>query len=565
MPIGEGGLGRRGGARLSREERGPLACVVLISLALYAYHLWWGLPNGNVTWTVDAITPLTPLSIAQKSFLSGWNSGWFYFKYSIGHCLVLLVVYLPYIALLLVTGPSHGVKATLRHLADSAHAISVLSLLGRLVSVVMGTATVWLLYRVTRRLFGRESALWSAAAASASLGMVFYAHTTSLDIPSLFWTVLAWDAALELTVTSRQRDMLVFGAASAMAIATKEQAVGFLVGCTVILAAGQATQWQRGEAHGIDVLRRLLVGAGMGVFMILLTYNAFYNPLGFYRRVQFVTGSLPADVWDELVPRAAYFSPGTVLGLQAYWEMFREACRVMAWSMGFPWMAFSLVGLMLALRRMPWAALGVIVPFVAYFFLSLPAMPQPPNVRYVLQMTIALTLLGGVTSAALWARGWVGKALVVAVLAYTYAGGIGVDYLLAHDPRYQAERWLAQNAPPGTRIETYHKATLSPRFPANVKVLRPKFHHINKAEFERRAPDMVLLNTVDLERITERYDKRDPVMVRPPENAEFLQALMQGQLGYHEIAAFHASWPLIPDGIIRSLSPPFVLLAHGQT
>ena len=564
MRTGENASELRGGARLDREERGPLACVVLISLALYVYHIWWGLPNGNVTWAVDAITPLTPLSIAQKSFLHGWNSGWFYFKYSIGHCLVLLLVYLPYIALLLLTGRSHGVTKTLHHLADSPHAISVLALLGRLTSALMGAATVWLLYRVTRRLFGREAAIWSAAAASASLGMVFYTHTTNLDIPSLFWTVLAWDAALALVTTSQPRQMLVFGVAAAMAIATKEQAVGFLVGCTAILVAGQAAQWWRGAVSGADVLRRLAVGAGAGVLVLLLTYNAFYNPLGFYRRLQFLTGRLPADVWAELVPRAAYISPGTLMGLGAQWEMFRESCWAMAWSMGFAWMAFALIGLAIALRRMPLATLGVMVPFAAYFFLSLPALPQPPNVRYVLQMTIALTLLGGVTCTALWARGPAGKALVLAVLAYTYAGGAGVDYLLAHDPRYQVERWLAQNAPPGTRIETYHKATFSPRFPANVKVVRPKFHHINKAEFEQRTPDMVLLNLVDLERITERYDKKDPVMVQPPENKEFLDALMQGELGYREVATFHASWPLIPDGIMRSLSPPFVLLARGQ-
>ena len=55
-----------------------------------------------------------------------------------------------------------------------------------------------------------------------------------------------------------------------------------------------------------------------------------------------------------------------------------------------------------------------------------------------------------------------------------------------------------------------------------------------------------------------------PVMVHPPENEAFLRALLQGELGYREIASFHASWPLIPDGIMRSLSPPFVVLARRQ-
>jgi hypothetical protein len=249
-------------------------------------------------------------------------------------------------------------------------------------------------------------------------------------------------------------------------------------------------------------------------------------------------------------------------GLQAQWEMFRETCRAMAWSMGFPWMAFSLCGLVIVLRRTPSVAISILVPFVTYFLISLPALPQPPNVRYILQMTIALTLFGGVTCAALWTRGSIWRALVVAVLAYTYAAGVGVDYLLANDPRYQVERWLATSVRPGTRVETYHKATFSPRFPANIEVVRPNFHRINKTDFATRAPDYVLLDLVDLQRVTERYDKTLPVMVQPPQNQEFLDALLKGELPYREVASFHASWPLIPDGIMRSLSPPFLLLGR---
>ena len=165
----------------------------------------------------------------------------------------------------------------------------------------------------------------------------------------------------------------------------------------------------------------------------------------------------------------------------------------------------------------------------------------------------------------MWTRGAFGRSVVVAVLAYTYAGAVGVDYLLAHDARYPLERWLAHNAPVGTRVETYHKATFSPRFPANVKVVRPKFRRMTKTDFAKRAPDMVVLNLVDLERITARYDEVKPVMVEPPENQEFLQALLGGELGYHQVASFHATWPLIPDGLIRSLSPNFIVLARNAS
>jgi hypothetical protein len=76
---------------------------------------------------------------------------------------------------------------------------------------------------------------------------------------------------------------------------------------------------------------------------------------------------------------------------------------------------------------------------------------------------------------------------------------------------------------------------------------------------------MVVLNLIDLERITARYDEIRPVMVEPPENREFLQALLHGDLGYREVASFHTTWPLIPDDLIRSLSPHFVVLARNAS
>jgi 4-amino-4-deoxy-L-arabinose transferase-like glycosyltransferase len=544
-----------------KEERGRLILLLLVSLALYLYPVWWGLPNGDATWAVDAITPLTPLSVAHKSF-SSWNSGWFYFKYSIGHVLLLLAVYLPAVLVLMATGHLYGAMKVSYGSALSKGAVLVFALLGRLVSVAMATATIWLLYRITRRLFGRRAAFWSAAAAALSLGMIFYSHTTNLDIPCLFWTLVAWDAALGLQDALQWRGVLVFGGASGMALATKEQAIGFLIGLSAIIAIAQVVQWRRGTLRSIQIIGRLAGGVGMGVLIFLVASNAFYNPLGFYRRLQFITGTLPPDVANALVPRAAFLYPGTLPGLQAHWEMFRESCRAMAWSMSFGWWCFALCGLVIALRRAPMAVVWLVVPSVAYYFISLPALPQPPNVRYVLPMTIALSLAGGLTSALLWKRGRPGKALVLATLAYALASGVGVDYLMAHDPRYQAEAWLQHHTRPGTRIEVYQKASFLPRFPDWLTVVEPKFRDISSAGFAQRAPDLVLLNMAELKHIVSRYDKSQPRMVAPPENAAFLQSLLRGELGYREVASFSASWPLLPENIIRSLGPRLLLVAR---
>ena len=78
--------------------------LLAISGALYICQLSWGLPNANVSWAVDAMAPLTPLAVAESSFAEGWNSGWFYYKYPIGHALLLLMAYVPYLGALWISG-----------------------------------------------------------------------------------------------------------------------------------------------------------------------------------------------------------------------------------------------------------------------------------------------------------------------------------------------------------------------------------------------------------------------------------------------------------------------------
>ena len=88
-------------------ERWSPVVLFVVALAVNVCGIGWGLPNGNETWANDAIQPGAPLSILHRVLVSEpWNSGWFWFKYPMGHVFVLGAVYAPYLAGLMLTGGS---------------------------------------------------------------------------------------------------------------------------------------------------------------------------------------------------------------------------------------------------------------------------------------------------------------------------------------------------------------------------------------------------------------------------------------------------------------------------
>src|SRR6266852_1676845 len=127
-----------------------LAAVLLISLCINTVGLRWGLPNDNTTWAADAFQPMAPMAIGKHA-LGGepWNSGWFYFKYPLGHPLLLLAAQAPYLLWQLGTGQLHAPKSTYPYgFRNPERALSGLALITRAVSVLMGVGLVGLAYHI---------------------------------------------------------------------------------------------------------------------------------------------------------------------------------------------------------------------------------------------------------------------------------------------------------------------------------------------------------------------------------------------------------------------------------
>lgn len=554
------------GARGLRGDR-PLQGVLLLSLALNLYHVGWGLPNGNIAWAADVIAPMTPLSVASSSFTSGWNSGWFYYKYPIGHPLLLALLYAPYVGFLWISGGLSGVSHDYPYgLRNPELALSALALIGRLTSVLMGTAMVWLVYRVAERLHGRAAGLVAALGMAGTAALVYYSHTANLDVPCLFWAVLAWSLALDGVLDRRAGWIVAAGAAAGMSVATKEQSIGFLLGLAVVASYELAVRVRRGElAAGrcVGVLGRALAA---GACVWLLFSNAPYNPSGLWHRLQFLTNTLPPELMEKYVPRPSLIGTELRHGLSRYGSLLPHMVSAGVLAAGVAWFAASVAGLGLCLVRDFRRTLWVALPVAGYFVVSIGLLPLV-TVRYMLPVLAALAVCAGGLCQSAWSRGAGGRIAVTAVLAYTLSYGVGVDYLLARDPRYDVERWLHANARPGMVLETYHEAVFTPRFPPWLSVLRPRFDEISVSDLERRRPDLILVDLANLERITRRHQKTSADLRTRGENQTFLNALLAGRLGYEPLARFEAEWPVMQHSpvrgrMIRSLAPPYVLFGR---
>lgn len=544
--------------------RWTLAGLLALSALLNGYHLSWGLPNGNESWAGDALQPLTPLAIVHESFRHGFNSGWFFFKYPIGHALVLACLYAPYLAWLWLSGRFSPAGAQYPYgFSDPETALFVLAMVARIATFVMATATVWLLYRVGKGLFGRSVGLWAAFGAATSPLFVYYAHTSNLDVPSVFWMVLAWFAAVEATRTGKMSMLLLFGAAAGVTLATKEQPLGFLVGLSVVLVVALGRRCWLGQEQLVPTVKRLCIAAGLGLLLLLLLSNAFYNPLGFYHRLQFLSSNLPPDVQAQYVPRVPHLRVGESFSWVTHLSILRDAIAQIAWALGIPWFALCACGIAVALVRSFWTSLQVLLPMIGYYLLSITVLPGVAA-RYVLPLSIALPVFGGLMCVRLWSLGRAGKLVVAATALLTAIHGAGMVYLLADDPRYAAEAWLAQHTTDATVIETYHKDTFLPRFPEGITLLRPDFEEISMASLASRNPDLILTSGADVHNISTRNPQSGTESIRREENILFTRALFAGDLGYHPVAKFQRWWPFLPDGYIRSVNPAVWIFARDD-
>ena len=451
-------------------QRLALAAVLGASLLLDAWGIGWGIA-GEYTWAPDEVSPASVRAGLAARFAHGWHE-----KYGPFHYAVLAAAYQPVLAARrLGLAPAEGEALDRR-----------LVLVGRLVSLIMATGTVWIVARCGRELGDEWAGIIAAALTAFGAPFVYYAKTANLDQPYLFWFALSLLFYVRVLAGHRMADYLLFAATAAAAIATKDQAYGLYVLTAPALAVAlHERRRSEGEGGLVATLadRRLLAAAGLGLALLLVLDNVVFNPEGFLAHLRLIAG--PARQPFRMFGR----------DLAGHLGLMRQTVRHLRFAMGLPALLVCAAGVVAAVaqprRHRAW--LWLLVPAVSYLATFLHVVLYGYD-RFVLPLCVVLALFGG----RLLARGLRSSppvraataALTAAVLSVSLSYAASVDRLLTHDSRYAVERWLARNVPAGALVAAVGPLEYLPRLDGlNWRRLGP-----SAARLAQVRPDYVVVN-----------------------------------------------------------------------
>jgi hypothetical protein len=458
----------------------PFAWILAALLVLRIVGIGWGLPASD-GWDNDGIAPRDFLAGLVETALPGR-----YFTYPPVHLALLAVVTAPVTIVALVRAPSLAATDVIGEILKVPY-MTVIAYAARLVSLLMSLGLVWAIAKIAEELRGPRSAGvqsarrhflstsrsgWCAAAfAGVNVPLTYYAHTTNLDVPYLFWGSLAL-LVLVRAVARRQPALLRrWAVLAALAVGTKDQAYAlFLASVPLGLALWLALDsWARANIRA--VLREAAIASGIVVGILVVADGVVFNPTGFRERVRFLLG--PAS-------QAYAHYTNDWLGR---WDVVRDL--TVRFGLFYPLVFAPLVvlGLVVLVRERrgdaPRLAAGMLPLLVAFSFtLTFNCIARRTDHRFALPQTVLAAVYGGIALDVLVFElrplplRWLARAGVVAAFALGLFAAADIDANLLLDPRYEAEAWMRAHVAPGDLVETYGLNVYQPRFPREAHVIR---------------------------------------------------------------------------------------------
>ncbi|MBB3912417.1 ArnT family glycosyltransferase [Sphingomonas desiccabilis] len=412
-----------------KSERLLLVAILLLAAALRLWHLDFGLPALNDP--DEPVFIMTTLDMLREGRL---NPGWF------GHPATLLFYLL---ALVIVAVAGLG-ELLGRWSGSDAFVAAVFADPGILVlpmrglSVAFGVVSVWLTWRLGRRVAGPRTGL--AAALLLACNTVHVELSQLIRTDMLATLLMCWSMlhALSATEDSRRRHPVWAGIAAGLACAAKWPAVLVLV---APLAAGL---WRaRCDTRALRLLPVAPVVA-LGTLLLVSPYLLLDYPA--------VLRDLTAEARPVHLGATGYGFLGN-LG----WYIRHP----LAQSFGWPGLALIATGAF-GIRRRPAAAI-VLLPTAAAILIALAAQALVWERWIVPVLPIAAILAAiGLTKVAdvfpsAW-RTWCGGILLLALA--TWMASVTIERLARHaeDPRQAATAWVRAHVPPGRTILVEHAA-----------------------------------------------------------------------------------------------------------
>lgn len=334
--------------------------------------------------------------------------------------------------------------------------------LGRLAVVAFGVATVYLVYRIGRKVFADAWAGIAGALVAAVLApMVASSVTIKSDVPCGFLMTLSVFVYLRTRETPRWRPLVIASLLAGMAMGTHYYGV-------VLVPAYVLLELLRGFSPAVRWRTALLRAALAGVlfvvgFFVSSPYN-FLDPAWPQAQAQAVRDSLGLTqkpvVRYEPDSKTAY-TPGPAAWAGAAGAFFELVLSREV--LGIPLAFLATLGLAatLARRETRWYGLLVLIPCLFFFFAAVTvaayhAQPRHLNALYPLLATLVWP---GALALARSLRQPEGRsraiALALAAVAALPSAARAVEFdrqINRRDSRLVAYRWIQANIPRSARV-----------------------------------------------------------------------------------------------------------------
>ena len=514
-----------GAQRLLARNRTPLA-LFAIAFLLYLPGIWWGMPEGvagwDRPWGTDELGPTGAINEVYGVFAA--NQPTFNPRYPLFHYLVQLAFVAPYYTGLWVAGhismPAPLFPFGLDHPPTE---LTVLSLLARFPSLLMGAAIVAIAFRTGEVLRDRSTGLIAAVFVLVQYPMVYYARTSNVDAGALFWTALGLHTFVvclkEGTTPAR---WMTFGVMGALATATKDASYAVFLAAAVVLFVEDLIRRRRNGSGARNVLRAPLIAAVVAGALYSMASGLVFRPSRFSQHLQFITTGTPGLFYQRY--------PATVAGyaafLQEFWQQLQDA-------MGVPLLTAAIAGIGWWIARNR-RALLLLVPAVALFAgVILP-------VRFVLlRFVMVITYIAAFAAAELFSAGlahrrasWrlTAKIALVMVVGWAAIRGMDLTHQMLYDGRHTLSAWLREVVKPGDGIGHVQPRAYLPAVPPDS---RPVLLDANQVLGLSAATGPEWFLSLPLEDYEKVHDLDLP--------DEVYQKLVSGELGYRTVAVFQTA------------------------
>jgi hypothetical protein len=421
----------------------PISVILLLAAVTRAWGLTFGLPNSDVR-----PDETTTMAVALGLLFGGLNPRFFHWP-SVEFYAVAAVYRLAF-----EVGHFRG----LFHLKFDVYKDAMLNptpylLVPRVVSVVAGVVTVWLVYRVTQRLFDRATALVASFLTAVAYLHVRDSHFGVTDVPM---TCLAVAAMLPLSRTfldpSQIRNWIASGVVVGLAASTKYNGAAMVaVGLAIAAANGLGDRhlWPR---------RTVVKGAAAFLIAALVSFVAG-TPFAVLDYPRFIEG---------LQFNSHHLATGHGIVLGRGW--LYHLTFSLRYGLGTPLLIVAVAG-MLVLTWQSWRKALVVCTFPVVYYLIL-GRGYTVFVRYMtplvpfLCMTAAIAVVEIGRRVARWSPKSRGPAMAVVALSVALPSigqVIAFDRLIARpDTRVLAADWLKPRMAPSDWIAETPPGILHP-------------------------------------------------------------------------------------------------------